>query len=66
MDSASSCCVFNVEEEVVVIRNGLTPKKSQAERILNIFEIGYEIHISMLFSSKFGGIIIVLFNIKPL
>ena len=27
MDSSSSCCVFNVEEEVVVIRNGWTPKK---------------------------------------
>ena len=27
MDSTSSCCVFNVEEEVVVIRNGWTPKK---------------------------------------
>ena len=28
MDSSSSCCVFNVEEEVVVIRNGWTPKKN--------------------------------------
>ena len=27
MDSSSSCCVFNVDEEVVVIRNGWTPKK---------------------------------------
>ena len=24
-----SCCVFNVEEEVVVIRNGWTPKKKK-------------------------------------
>ena len=29
MDSSSSCCVFNVEEEVVVIRNGWTPKKEE-------------------------------------
>ena len=28
-------------------------------------EFGYEIHISMLFSSNFGGIILALFNIKP-
>ena len=66
MNSASSCFVFNVEEDGVVIRNGWTPKKPHAERILNIFEIDYEIHISMLFSSKLGGISLVLFNIKPL
>ena len=32
MDSSSSCCVmlcFNVEEEVVVIPNGWTPKKKE-------------------------------------
>ena len=29
MDSSSSCC-FNVEEEVIVIRNGWTPKKKYA------------------------------------
>ena len=29
MDSASSCYVFNIEEEVVVIRNGWTPKKKE-------------------------------------
>ena len=38
---------------------------SQAERILNIFEIGYEIHISLNFSFRFGGIILILLNIKP-
>ena len=27
MDSSSSCPIFNVEEEVVVIRNGWTPRK---------------------------------------
>ena len=27
MDSSSSRCVFNIEEEVVVIRNGWIPKK---------------------------------------
>ena len=32
--------------------------------ILNIFEIGYEIHISLNFSFKFGGIILILINIK--
>ena len=26
-----SCCVFNVEEEVVVIRNGWTPKKKKKQ-----------------------------------
>ena len=29
MDSSSSCRVFNVEEEVVVIRNGWTPKRER-------------------------------------
>ena len=38
---------------------------SKAERILSMCEIGYEIHISMNFSLKFGGIIPILFNIKP-
>ena len=38
---------------------------SQAEHILNMCEIGYEIHISLNFSFKFGGIIVILFNIKP-
>ena len=37
----------------------------QAERILNICEIGYEIHISLKFLFKYGGIILILFNIKP-
>ena len=43
----------------------LTCAVSQAERILNMCEIGYEIHISLNFSFKFGGIILILFNMKP-
>ena len=39
--------------------------KSQVERILNICEIGHEIHISLNFSFKFGGIILILLNIRP-
>ena len=38
---------------------------SQVEHIMNMSEIGYEIHISLNFSLKFGGIIPVLFNIMP-
>ena len=38
---------------------------SQAECILNMCEISYEIHISLIFSLKFGGIILILINIKP-
>ena len=29
----STCCVFNIEEEVVVIRNGWTPKKEKKKDI---------------------------------
>ena len=43
----------------------LTCAVSQAERILNIFYIDYEMHISLNFSFKFGGIIVIMFNIKP-
>ena len=43
----------------------LTCAVSQAERMLNVCEIGYEIHIYLSFSFKFGGIILILFNIKP-
>ena len=43
----------------------LTCAVSQAERILNMCEIGYDIHISLNFSFKFGGIIPILLNIKP-
>ena len=43
----------------------LTSVVSQAERILNMCEIGYEIHISLNFLLKYGGIILILFNIKP-
>ena len=35
------------------------------ELILNMCEIGYEIHISLTFSFKFGGVIFILFSIKP-
>ena len=38
---------------------------SQAERLLNNFVIGYEINISLNFSFTSGGIILILFNIKP-
>ena len=31
MDSSSSCCIFNAEEEVVVIRNGWTPKNEKTD-----------------------------------
>ena len=36
----------------------------QVERILNMYEIGYEINISLNFSFTFGGIILILLNIK--
>ena len=42
----------------------LTCAMSQTECILNIFEIGYEIHISLNFSFKFGELILILFDIK--
>ena len=32
---------------------------------LNIFEIGYGILIALNFSFKFGGIILILFDIEP-
>ena len=38
---------------------------SQAECILNMCEIVYEIHISLNSSFKFGGLILILFSIKP-
>ena len=43
----------------------LTCAVSQAESILNMCKIVYEIHISLDLSNKFGGVIPVLFNIKP-
>ena len=43
----------------------LTCVVSEVERILSMCEIGYEIHICLNFSFKFGGIILILFNIKP-
>ena len=42
----------------------MTCAMSQAERIFNMCEIGYGIHISLNFSFKFGGIILILFDIK--
>ena len=39
--------------------------RSQAEQILDMCEIEYEIHIYLNFSFKLGGIILILFNIKP-
>ena len=47
------------------VPNELTCAVSQAEHILNMCEIGYEIHILLNFSFKFGGIILILFKIKP-
>ena len=38
---------------------------SQAELLLNMCEIGYEIHISEKISLTFGGIIPILLSIKP-
>ena len=46
-------------------QTGLTCAVSQAQRIMNMCEIDYEIHISLYFSFKSGGIILILFNIKP-
>ena len=43
----------------------LTCAVSQAEHISNMCEIGHEIHISPNLSFKFGGVIPILFNIKP-
>ena len=43
----------------------LTCAVSQAERMLNMCEIGYIIHISLNFSFYLGGIILILSNIKP-
>ena len=42
-----------------------TALQTQADRILDICEIGHEIHISLNFSFKVGSIILMLFNIKP-
>ena len=46
-------------------RTALACAVSLAEDILNIFEIGYEINISLNCSFKFRGIIIILFTTKP-
>ena len=43
----------------------LTCAVYQAERIFHMCEIGYEILISLNFSFKFGGLILILFNIEP-
>ena len=48
-----------------VKRTELTCAVSLAGRILNICEIGKEIYISLNFSFKFGGIIPMMFIIKP-
>ena len=39
---------------------------SRAGDILNMSESGYEIHMSLNLSFKFGGIILILFITKPL
>ena len=43
----------------------LTCAMSQGERMLNMCEIGKEIHIFLNFSFKLGVIILILFNNKP-
>ena len=43
----------------------LTCAVSLAGRILNMCQIGYDIHISLNFSFEFGGIILMLFIIMP-
>ena len=42
----------------------LTCAVSQAERILNMCEIGYEIHISLNSSFILDGIILMSFNVR--
>ena len=43
----------------------LTCAVSQAEQILNMCEIGDEIHISLNISFQCGGIILILYSNKP-
>ena len=43
----------------------MTCAVSQAECILYIFEISYEIDICLNFSIELRGIILILLNIKP-
>ena len=45
-------------------KHKVTCAVSQVEHILNMCEIGYEIHISLNFPFKFEGIILILFSIK--
>ena len=47
------------------VQTELTCAVSQTERILNMCETGNEIHISLNCLFKFGGIILILINIKP-
>ena len=54
----------NDREQEVKAQTGLTCVVSQTERILIMCEIGYEFHISLNSSFKFGGIILILYNIK--
>ena len=42
-------------------QNELTYALSQSEHIFNMREIGYEIHISLNLSIKYGGIIPILY-----
>ena len=45
MNSSSSCCVFNVEKEVVVIRNGWTPMKKEKDEHKDCSEIQEAIYL---------------------
>ena len=38
---------------------------SQAEHTLSMYEISYDMHTYLNFTFKFGGIILILLNIKP-
>ena len=52
-------------KEQAKVQTELTCAVSQAECILKMCEIGYIIHISLNFSFKFGGLVLILFNVKP-
>ena len=55
---ATSCSGHNVRGQAKA-QTELTCAVSQAERILNMCEIGYEVHISKNFSFKFERIILI-------
>ena len=54
------------DREQTKVQTKMTCAVFQAEYIFKLCEIGYEIHISLNFLFKFGGIILILFSIKRL